>query len=78
MYLLAAILMFIFGAIGAAKEGDYSGIGAIGRVLMGIGVFFIFGCIITGFSSDGSGDVFVFAIVIAVLGGFMIAKEVKT
>lgn len=40
MHILAFILVFVFGAIGAAMKGDYSGIVVIGKVLMGIGIFF--------------------------------------
>ncbi len=39
MHILAFILMFVFGAIGAALEGDFSGTIFIGKVLMGIGAF---------------------------------------
>lgn len=48
MHILAFILMFIFGSIGAAMKGDYSGTIFIGKVLMGIGVFFFLACILTG------------------------------
>ena len=75
MHILAFILMFVFGAIGAAMKGDYSGIVVIGKWLLGIGIFFFLGCILTGFSTEGSGSVFIFAIMMTVLGGCMAAKE---
>ena len=75
MHILAFILMFVFGAIGAAMKGDYSGIVVIGKWLLGIGIFFFLGCILTGFSTEGSGSVFIIAIIMTVLGGFMAAKE---
>lgn len=75
MHLLAGILIFIFGAIGAAREGDYSGTIFIGKILMGVGIFFFLACILTGFSTEGSGGIFLFSIIIAVVGFFMAAKE---
>jgi hypothetical protein len=33
MYLLIAIIMFVVGAIGAATEGDFSGLKAIAKVI---------------------------------------------
>ncbi len=74
MRILAFILMYIFDSIGAAFEGDYSGISSIGSVLLGIGIFFIFGCILIGFSTEGSGTIFLVAIIMAVVGGFMAMK----
>ena len=75
MHLLAGIIMFVFLAIGAAREGDYSGTIFIGKILLGIGIFFFLACILTGFSTEGSGGVFLFAIILAVVGFFMAAKE---
>lgn len=75
MYLLTGILLFVFGAIGAAMEGDYSGTVAIGKFLMGAGIFFFMACILTGFSTEGSGGIFLFSIIIAIIGFFMAAKE---
>lgn len=75
MHILALILMFIFGSIGAAMKGDYSGTIFIGKVLMGIGVFFFLACILTGFSTDGSGTVFLIAIIMTIFGIFLAAKE---
>ena len=70
MHILAFILMFIFGSIGAAMKGDYSGTIFIGKVLMGIGVFFFLACILTGFSTEGSGTVFLIAIMMMISGTF--------
>lgn len=75
MHLLAFILMFMIGAFGAASKGDYSGTVFLGKIFMGIGLFFIFGCIITGFSTDGSGTICITAIVLGIIGFFMAAKE---
>lgn len=75
MHILAFILMFIFGAIGAAMKGDYSGTIVIGKVLMGIGIFFFLACILTGFSTEGSGTIFIVAIVMAIFGGLLAAKD---
>lgn len=75
MHILAFILMFIFGSIGAAMKGDYSGTIFIGKVLMGIGVFFFLACILTGFFTDGSGTVFLIAIIMTIFGIFLAAKE---
>ncbi len=75
MHILAFILMFVFGAIGAAMKGDYSGTVVIGKVLMGIGIFFFLACILTGFSTEGSGTIFIIAIVMAIFGGLLAAKK---
>ncbi|MBR6229155.1 MAG: hypothetical protein IKQ97_05410 [Eubacterium sp.] len=75
MHIIAFILMFVFGSIGAASRGDYSGVVVIGKVLMGIGVFFFLACILTGFSTKGAGTVFLVSIVMAVLGGLLASKE---
>jgi hypothetical protein len=75
MHILAFILMFVFGAIGAAMKGDYSGTIVIGKVLMGIGTFFFLACILTGFSTEGSGTIFIIAVVMAIFGGLLAAKE---
>lgn len=49
MHILAFIVLFIFGSIGAAFKGDYSGIEAIGKFLLygGIilGILYLFACI---------------------------------
>lgn len=39
MWILAAILFFIFESIAAAGKGDRSGLDIIGKVLMAIGTF---------------------------------------
>ena len=75
MHILAFILMFVFGAIGAAMKGDYSGTIFIGKVLMGIGLFLVFGCILSGFSTNGAGEVFLFSLCMTALGVFLAAKE---
>ncbi len=75
MHILAAILMFVFGSISAAMKGDYSGIVVIGKWLMGIGVFFFVACIVTGFSTEGSGTIILFSIVMAFVGGLLAAKD---
>lgn len=75
MHILAFIFMFVFGAIGAAMKGDYSGTVVIGKVLMGIGIFFFLACILTGFSTEGSGTILLISIVMAVLGGLLAVKE---
>lgn len=75
MHILAFILMFIVGSIGAAMNGDYSGTVFIGKVLMGIGIFFFLACILTGFSTDGSGTVFLISILMTIFGAFLAAKE---
>lgn len=75
MHILVFILMFVFGSIGAAMKGDYSGTVVIGKWLMGIGVFFFLACILTGFSTEGSGTIFLISIVMAIFGGLLAAKE---
>lgn len=75
MHILAFILMFIVGSIGAAMNGDYSGTVFIGKVLMGIGIFFFLACIVTGFSTDGSGTVLLISILMTIFGAFLAAKE---
>lgn len=75
MHILAFILMFVFGSIGAAMKGDYSGTIVIGKILMGIGIFFFLACILTGFSTDGAGAIFIISIVMAVFGALLAAKE---
>ncbi len=76
MHILAFILMFIFGAIGASSRGDHSGIIVIGKVLMGIGIFFFMACILTGFKTNGAGTVFLISIVMLVIGGLLASKEI--
>ncbi len=76
MHILVFILMFVFGAIGAAMKGDYSGTIVIGKVLMVIGIFFFAACILTGFATEGAGTVFIIAIVMIIIGGWLAAKEV--
>ena len=71
MHILAFILLFVFGAICAAMNGDYSGIVVIGKWIMGIGVFLFVVCILTGFSTEGSGTIFLVSIVMTVLGGLL-------
>ena len=75
MHILAFILMFVFGAIGAALEGDYSGTIFIGKVLMGIGAFLFLACLFTGFSTEGCGTVVLVSIGMAVFGGILAVKE---
>ncbi len=55
MHILAFILMFIIGSIGAAFRGDFSGISAIGFVIECIGIIFFVGTITSGFCIEGSG-----------------------
>ena len=45
MHLLAFILMFIIGSIGAACKGDWSGMAAIGKIIGFIALFLIIGYI---------------------------------
>lgn len=49
MHLLVFILLFIFGSIGAAFKGDWSGIEAIAKfIFYGIiifGILYLFACI---------------------------------
>lgn len=49
MHILAFIVLFIFGSIGAAFKGDYSGIEAIGKIIFyGViifGMLYLFACI---------------------------------
>lgn len=75
MYILAGIIIFILGSIGAASKGDFSGIAAIGKFLLGFGLFFFVACILTGFSTEGSGGIFLFSIIAAVIGFFMTLTE---
>ncbi len=75
MHLLAFILMFIISSIAAALKGDYSGTAFIGRILIAIGIFFFFGCILTGFSAEGSGTIFIVATAMTIFGGFLAAQE---
>lgn len=46
MHILAFILLFIIGSIQAACHGDWSGIGAIGKIVGFIALFLIVGYII--------------------------------
>ena len=46
MYILTAILLFIIISIAAATKGDWSGMEAIGKVILFIALFFIVGFII--------------------------------
>ena len=41
MHILAAILMFVFGSINAACDGDFSGLEAIGKFLLYAGVILL-------------------------------------
>ena len=43
MHILAFILLFIIGSIGAACKGDWSGIGAIAKFIGFIALFLIVG-----------------------------------
>lgn len=49
MHILAFIVLFIFGSIGAAFKGDYSGIEAIGKIIFYGAIIFsmlyLFACI---------------------------------
>lgn len=45
MYILTFILLFIIGSIGAACNGDWSGIGAIAKFIGFIALFLIVGYI---------------------------------
>ena len=45
MHILAFILLFIIGSIGAACKGDWSGIGAIAKFIGFIALFLIIGYI---------------------------------
>lgn len=49
MHLLAFILLFIIGSIGAAFKGDYSGLEAIGKIIFYgviiLGILYLFACI---------------------------------
>ena len=49
MHILAFIVLFIFGSIGAAFKGDYSGIEAIGKFILWFiiwfGVCYLLACI---------------------------------
>lgn len=40
MGFFAAILLFVFGSIWAALDGDFSGLAAIGKFLLYAGLFF--------------------------------------
>ena len=77
MHILAFILMIIVASIGAALNGDYSGIAFIGKVMMGIGMFFFFGIIIIKFSTEGSGKIFVYSIFMILIGGIMTLKDTR-
>ena len=41
MGFFAAILLFVFGSIWAALDGDFSGLAAIGKFLLYVGLFFL-------------------------------------
>lgn len=41
MHILAFIILFIVGSIGAACEGDWSGMEVIGKIILFIALFFI-------------------------------------
>ena len=43
MHILAFIILFIIGSIGAACKGDWSGIGAIAKIVGFIALFLIVG-----------------------------------
>ena len=45
MHILAFIILFIIGSIGAAFKGDWSGIGAIAKFIGFIALFLIIGYI---------------------------------
>lgn len=75
MRILAFMLMYVFDSVGAAFEGDYSGINSIGNALISIGLFFIFGCLLIGFSTEGSGTIFLIALAMTIVGGFMAVKS---
>ena len=45
MHILAFIILFIIGSIGAACKGDWSGIGAIAKFIGFIALFLIIGYI---------------------------------
>ena len=45
MHILAFILLFIIGSIGAACKGDWSGMAVIGKVILFIALFLIIGYI---------------------------------
>lgn len=47
MHILAFILLFIIGSIGAACKGDWSGIGAIAKFIGFIALFLIIGYMMT-------------------------------
>ena len=47
MHILAFIILFIIGSIGAACKGDWSGIGAIAKFIGFIALFLIVGYMMT-------------------------------
>ena len=75
MYLLSAIILFIFDAVGAATKGDFSGTIFIGKVKIGIGLFFFVGIILIGFSTEGSWTIFIISIIMVALGVVLASKE---
>ena len=75
MHILIFIIMFIIESIGAALNGDYSGTVIIGKVLMGIGIFCFVGCILIGFSTEGSGKIFLISIVMTIVGRLLAKKR---
>ena len=45
MHILAFIILFIIGSIGAACKGDWSGMEVIGKIILFIALFLIIGYI---------------------------------
>ena len=80
MHILAFILMFVLGSIGAALNGDFSGIGMIGKVLAAFGCFTLAMWIMLLFTGgadeiDGYGQLLLISIGMIIVGKIMITIE---
>ena len=75
MNIIAFALMFIWGSIMAALEGDFSGLSAIGRFCKGFGLFFGIGCLLIGFSKESTCDVFLMALAAYGIGWILCLPE---
>ncbi len=68
MHILLFIIIFIIGSVGDALNSNMEGISAVGKVMFAIGLFFVIGIILIGFSTDGSGKVFLVAVFMLIIG----------
>lgn len=69
MGIVAAIFMFVIGAVFAACDGDFSGLEAIGKFILYVGLFFLFAWMIL------NPAVLVIFIIIVVLALFAVMQK---